>query len=249
MDFNIRKPSHIFALILIMISLFLMVITPIISFFYVSPTAESTESQGLSDSAKVMSQIFLLTFQLAFVVVILVIFPILWYFIVNKCNIKEIISRLKLNLKGLDRAFLWAVLSVFLMFAVTFIITIFFTNMGAADDEQGNIQDLETYFSPVLLFILLAIQPATEEIFYRGFLLDKIRSFGGDYTAIVLTGVLFGLAHMSYGKIYVVISITIMGFILAYIVIKTKSLYSAILAHTAFNLISFALYLYAKSLS
>jgi len=142
-------------------------------------------------------------------------------------------------LENLDKAFLWAALSVFLMFAVSITIGFLLTKMGVAGKDQGNLQDLEKYFSPVTLLILLAIQPTTEEIFFRGFLLDKIRSFGGDYMAIVLTGLLFGLAHLSYGKISPAIVITPVGFILAYIVIKTKSLYSAIFAHTAFNLIVF----------
>ena len=232
-----------------MITLFLMVISPMISFFNETPATESEETETVSDDNRAMFEIFLLVTQLVIVAMLLVIFPILWYLIVNKCNFKDMLSRLKLRLKGLDTAFLWAVISVFFMFAASFLIGILVTSLGVKSDEQGNIQDLETYFSPVTMLILLAIQPTAEEIFFRGFLLDKIRSFGGDYIAIVLTGVLFGLAHMSYGKIYPVIFITLMGFVLAFIVIKTKSLYSAILAHTAFNLISFILYLLARSLS
>ena len=249
MDFNIKKPSHIFALLIIIISLFMLIVLPIISYFNVTSTTQSAEVENLSKNDKLMFEIFLLLIQFAIVIVLMVIFPVLWYLIVNKCSIKEIISRLKLRLENLDKAFLWAVLSVFLMFAASFIVGILLKIMGVAGDEQGNIQDLEESFSPVFLFILLAIQPTFEEIFFRGFLLGKIRSFSGDYIAIVLTGVLFGLAHMSPGKISPAIVIMPLGFILAFIVIKTKSLYSAILAHTAFNIISFALYLFAKSLS
>ena len=124
MDFNIKKPSHLFALILIMMSLFLMVILPIISFFYATPTSESTENPKLSESGKVVFQIFLLLIQFAIVIVLMVIFPVLWYLIVNKCSIKEIISRLKLRLENLDKAFLWAVLSVFFMFVASFLVGI-----------------------------------------------------------------------------------------------------------------------------
>ena len=218
-----------------------------ISFSNESTETESVETETLSDNERAIFQIFLLLTQLIIVVFLLVIFPILWYLLVNKCSINQIITRLKLRLKNLDKAFLWAVITVIFMFAASFIIGILVTILGVKSDDQGNIQDLETYFSPLSMIILLAIQPTTEEIFFRGFLLDKIRSFGGDYVGIVLTGILFGLAHMSYGKIYPVIFITLMGFVLAFIVIKTKSLYSAILAHTAFNLISFGLYILAKS--
>lgn len=248
MDFNIKKLAHIFAFLMITISIFVMIILPVISFFNVPSTTQSTEVENFPKDAKVVFQIFLLFIQLAIVLVVLVIFPVIWYLIVNQYNFKDIITCLKLRLKGLDEAFIWAVITVVFMFVISFIIGILATSSGVKSDDQGNIQDLETYFNPALLFILLAVQPTAEEIFFRGFLLDKIRSFGGDYAGIILTGILFGLAHMSYGKIYPVIFITLMGFVLAFIVIKTKSLYSAILAHTAFNLISFILYLFAKSL-
>ncbi len=97
------------------------------------------------------------------------------------------------------------------------------------------------------MFILVSVQPIAEEIFFRGFLLDKIEYYAGQNVAIFSTAILFGLAHMSYGKIYPVLFPMIMGVILAYIVIKTRNIYASIFAHITFNITSFIIYFAFKS--
>jgi len=78
-------------------------------------------------------------------------------------------------------------------------------------------------------------------LIFRGFLFKKIESYGGGFLAIISTAFLFGIAHMSYGKAAPVILVMIMGLVLGYVVYKTKNLYSAIIAHVAFNVTSLAL--------
>ena len=245
MDFNIKKPTHILAFLMILASIIIIIILPVFSFFSEYLSAESSSVQAienLSSQAKIIFEIILLITQLSFVIVLMVIFPLLWYVLVNNCSLKEIFSRLKLHLKKIDLAIIWGIIAAIIMFGVNIILNLILLKLGVKSEELGNVQDLETFFSPVSLFILVAAQPICEEIFFRGFLLDKISSFGGDYVAIVITGLLFGLAHLSYGKIFPVITIIIMGFVLAFLVIKTKNLYSAIIAHTCFNVTSFVLY-------
>ena len=93
----------------------------------------------------------------------------------------------------------------------------------------------------------MAFQPIGEEIFFRGFLLDKINAMAGRETAIVLTSILFGMAHLTYGNIYPAILTGILGLILAYMVLKTKNLVTAIVAHIFFNVASVTLYIIGQS--
>jgi len=247
MDFNIKKPSHIFALLLIISSFFIIIISPMLSFFGVS-SIESTDTQeveNLSGNAKILFEILLVVFGLIFVFILMVLFPVLWYFIVNKSSIKEILSRFMLTLKGVDKAILWGVLVTIIMFAISYIIIIISLMLKANSEELGNIQDIDLYLSPISMLILVSVQPMAEEVFFRGFLFDKVRSHGGDYLAVALTSVLFGIAHMSYSKPDVVISTIIMGFVLAVIVLKTKNLLTAIIAHTLFNFTTLMLYIIA----
>jgi len=134
-------------------------------------------------------------------------------------------------------------ITIVAMFVIFFIIEISLITLGFPIQEQGDIEDIEVYFSPVAVFLLLAIQPIAEEIFFRGFLLDKFKALGGNYFAIGLTSILFGLAHVSYAKIYPAIITAVLGVVLALSVIKTKNLLTAIIAHTGYNIISYILYL------
>ena len=99
-----------------------------------------------------------------------------------------------------------------------------------------------------ITFFLVAFQPLTEEIFFRGFLMEKIDSFAGKNVAIFLTAVLFGIAHMSYSKIFPVLLPIAMGIILGLVVYKTKNLLASIVAHTTFNVVIMILAVFAQSL-
>ncbi len=241
MDFDIKKPLHILALILVTLSFFFIIIVPILSFAGTFPTTQSTEFQEISESLKFISEIFFLIFQLVLVFGLMVVVPFLWYFLVNNCNIKEFFSRIKLRSDNIDKAFLWGILSAIVIFFGVFAIELVFILMGYTASDLSNIPDIQKIFSWPVMFFLVAIQPIAEEIFFRGFLFDKIEKFTGSIGAILLTSFLFGIAHMSYGKIFPVIMPILMGIILGYIVYKTQNLYSSIIAHITFNITSITL--------
>ena len=101
--------------------------------------------------------------------------------------------------------------------------------------------------SPTQLFffelLLVAILPAIcEEFLHRGVLLQGIRSMGYK-RAIVISGVLFGLIHFSITQ---TIYATVIGILLGFVAIASKSIIPAIIIHFTNNFIS--LYLsYASS--
>ena len=144
-------------------------------------------------------------------------------------------------------AIFWGVVSVIVMFVILFVIGIILTFYGFNLDESSNITDLEQFFSLPSIFLIVAFQPIGEEIFFRGFLLDKINAMAGQETAIVLTSILFGMAHLTYGNIYPAIMTGILGLILAYMVLKTKNLLTSIVAHILFNVASVTLYIIGQS--
>ena len=91
----------------------------------------------------------------------------------------------------------------------------------------------------VVLFIALAITaPLLEEILFRGYILDKIRNLYSDNTAIIGTGILFGLMHwqifapFSFAQVG---SATIAGFLYAWLRIKTGSIWPSIICHSLWN--------------
>jgi membrane protease YdiL (CAAX protease family) len=236
MDFNIKKPLHILALILLIATFFVFIIFPILSFVGFFPSTQSVEVQELSESIRLLSELIMLVVQLCLVFGLLVIVPILWYILVNECTIKEAFSRLKLRLARIDMAFLWGIIAAIVIFIVIFILELILIRMGYQAEDLSNIPDIRKLFSWPTMFFLVGIQPIAEEFFFRGFLFDKIEKFGGGIIAIVTTAFLFGLAHMSYGKLFPVIMPILIGIILGYIVYRTKNLYSSIIAHVVFNI-------------
>lgn len=229
MDFNFKKLSHIFALLLLIFTFFFAFILPVILLFVSINTTQHIDITPITE-------LFLLVIQLGIVLFIFVLTPFLWYVIVNNLKMKEILGRIKLVGENIDKAFLWGILAAVAIFLIIFVVTLGLINLGQKPEDLSNIPDLQSLFSWPALFFLVAIQPIGEEIFFRGFLFEKIEKYAGGIMAIFITAFLFGLAHLSYGKIFPVVMPIFMGIILGYIVLKTKSLYSSITAHVTFNI-------------
>lgn len=240
MDFNIKKLSHIFALLVLFFAFFFIVVYPILSYFGIFP---STQTAGIeiTEPAMLISSII--------IVLIFIGTPLIWYLLVNEYSLRNMLSSLKLRSEGIDSAFLWGVVVAIVMLIIVFGIGMLLYWMGVDQGNLSNIEDLARHLSIASMFFIIIFQSISEEIFFRGFLLEKIDSIAGSNTAVFATAVLFGLAHMSYGKIYPTIMPIIMGVFLGFIVVKTKNLYSAIIAHMIFNFVSFILYLFAQSLN
>lgn len=237
MDFRITKPTHIFALLVLLFALFLLIVSPILSFFGTLP---STQDIQLTEPIILVGAVIAILIFLGT--------PFLWYLLVNKFSIKEMLINLKIRKQGLDMAVLWAVVTVIIMFVLAIVLGLIFSQLGFIEEELTNIQDLAGNLSLGSMIFIIIFQSASEEIFFRGFLLEKIHSLAGKEIAIISTALLFGIAHLTYGKIYPAFMTIILGLLLGYIVVRTKNLNSAIIAHVLFNVASYAFYLVYQSL-
>ncbi|KYK23056.1 hypothetical protein AYK21_06620 [Thermoplasmatales archaeon SG8-52-2] len=233
MDFNAGKPSHIFALLLLIGSFLLIFILPIITFFFIMDSPNLIENLNISELSAFTSQLL--------VIAVFILVPFFWYYIVNRLNLKAIFVRIRLVSQNIDEAFLWGILAAIGIFILIFIIEIILIALGQNPQDLSNIPDIQRLFSWPTIFLLVTIQPIGEEIFFRGFLFEKIEKYSGSVPAVFFTAFLFGIAHMSYGKIFPVLMPMVMGVILGFIILKTKNLYSSIIAHVAFNVTSLTL--------
>lgn len=80
------------------------------------------------------------------------------------------------------------------------------------------------------------IAPIIEELIFRKVLLDKLRRYG-DIPAILLTGLAFGLFHMNLPQFFYA---AVLGFIFAYVTIRTNTVKYAIILHMMINFIGTA---------
>lgn len=240
MDFNYKKITHIFALLVLLFTFFLLIVIPILTFFDFFSSVD--EQVNITEFAVLIGSII--------TVCIFIGAPFIWYLLVNEFKIKQMIKSVKLTINRIDEAFLWGIVAAVSMFIIVIAIgfLLYATGIVDRDAEISNVEDLAGNLSIFSMVFIIVFQSIGEEIFFRGFLLERIDSFAGKNLAILITAILFGLAHMSYGKIYPVIMPIVMGILLGYIVLKTKNLFAAITAHMLFNFGSFILYLFSQSL-
>lgn len=87
----------------------------------------------------------------------------------------------------------------------------------------------------IMAFLIVAVAPFLEEIFFRGFLYPLIRKFLGWKSAIFFSALVFASLHFS---VLAFLPITCIGCFLAYLYEKTGSLTASITFHVINNLIT-----------
>jgi len=87
----------------------------------------------------------------------------------------------------------------------------------------------------VVLVGAVVVAPVAEEILFRGFLYATLRRSFGPLAAIVLSSAIFSLLH---SQLTAAPSLFVIGFLLAYLYERTRSLVAPMAAHAANNLYS-----------
>jgi len=231
MDFSLKNPFHLFSAFLLGITILLLTIIPLFSFLGFFPTTQDLVLNEL-----------IIVFGSIIAIFLLVGTPLIWYILVNNFSLKKIIQNLRINYKDLPNALFWAFIAITTMYIILILIGIFLMAIGFETNEITNIEDLANNLTIGSVIFIVLFQSTSEEIFFRGFLLQKFSKITNERYAIIATAIMFGLAHLSYGRIYPAIMTTIFGLVLGIIVVRTKNLLSAILAHVIYNGVSFILF-------
>ncbi len=88
------------------------------------------------------------------------------------------------------------------------------------------------------LVVLIALVPAVcEELTFRGFILSGFRHLGHKWRAIILSAVLFGLAH---GILQQSLIACLLGTILGFVAVQTGSILPGIVFHAVHNTLALA---------
>lgn len=92
----------------------------------------------------------------------------------------------------------------------------------------------------LMLFMIGFGAGLTEELFFRGFLMKMIERWTkSTWTAIILTGIIFGLVHFNF---YDFLPITLVGILFGYIYTQTQDLKLNIYIHSLYNSIQVILH-------
>jgi len=106
---------------------------------------------------------------------------------------------------------------------------------------QGNTADLVAGFGTgpaeiAIVFVLVGIvAPVVEEITFRGIVFPSLQAAWGTAPALLVSGGIFGVVHL---QPTIAVPLALIGVALAVVFMRTRSLWSAIIAHCAFNTVS-----------
>lgn len=125
-----------------------------------------------------------------------------------------------------------------------------FGGTGSAPESQAVVQLFEksvrehdTLSLAILVVLGVLVAPITEELLFRGLILGWLRVRWGTWMGAAISSVLFAAVHGSLGAL---VPLLALGMLLAYIAIRTGSIYCAMLYHAVFNGVSF-LVLFTRS--
>ena len=85
---------------------------------------------------------------------------------------------------------------------------------------------------PLRAVVIGILAPILEELFFRKFLIDRLIKYG-EFTSIFLSGLIFGLYHGNFQQFFYA---TFIGWLLAFVYVRTGNVRNTILIHMIINL-------------
>lgn len=169
---------------------------------------------------------------LSMVSMYVIAFPVFWL-LMKRLPKAEKVERNKWSLLSLAVVFLICMATIYigniigqlLMFIVSLI-----TGEPMVNDLQNLIIQMDI---PVIFLFTVIIAPVMEELMYRKLLIDRIRQYG-EGICVVLSGIMFGLAHGNFYQFFYAFAL---GVIFAYIYLKSGHIRYTIIFHMIINFI------------
>ncbi len=118
-------------------------------------------------------------------------------------------------------------------FFLVYLIFYLLAGRGPVSAESEGIQDLSSGYLALVIVVVVVLAPIFEELFFRGLFYPALRRRIGPTWAIILNGAVFGVIHF---QPLFMLSLILVGIVLAYLYEKTDSLAAPIIAHSLYNL-------------
>ena len=114
----------------------------------------------------------------------------------------------------------------------------FGVDVSTFDARNGLPDELRGSVAALLLFAIavMVVAPFSEELFFRGLLFRGLRGYWRLAPSLAVSGLAFGLFHFNLG---VILPFAVIGALFAWANEQTGSLWTSIVAHAAFNGVSF----------
>lgn len=144
--------------------------------------------------------------------------------------------------------FRWIFISLFLVYAVSYISNIFFSILqyvtGIELHPIDMTADNNTLSRITNIVAMMFLAPFFEEILFRGIFLRNTVKYGS-WTMIIITGIIFGLWHCNYAQ---TLYTAVLGICAGFLIVRTKSIIPSILLHFCLNTIGAISSLFARNI-
>lgn len=166
----------------------------------------------------------------------IILLPMILFIAFRKYNFKDVLRLNKITFKQTMLSILVPIFAYPVALFFNYISIIVISLFGEIQPSPFPIPQTTGMF--LVGLILFAITPGVcEEIMFRGVILRAYERLGIK-RAIVITGLLFGLFHFDVQNF---LGPAFLGILFAYMVYKTNSIYSSMIAHTINNTIALTL--------
>ena len=181
------------------------------------------------------SNISNISFSVLYGVQVLLMLGVVWFFAIlrRKSGLRD----LGLRYYSIGKTIWYSFISLLFIFLISFIYVYLMNSLFGIEAPSSKIDTLvrnRSISGNILLVVTAVIAPLSEEIFFRGFLYSAFKKSWGINAALFLSSFLFALVHL---ELYSFIPLMIIGWLLAYLFEKTKSLMTPIFLHGVYNLI------------
>lgn len=181
--------------------------------------------------------------QIAVTHYLVISLPILAFLIIKRYDLKSVLRLDKITFKQAMLSVLIPIFSYPIGLFFNYISMIIISLFGELQASPIPIPETTGMF--FLGLVMFAITPGiTEEIMFRGLILSAYERVGMK-KAIVLTGLMFGLFHFDVQNF---LGPAFLGILFAYMVYKTNSIYTSMIAHAVNNSIALIILKFAGSL-
>ena len=158
-------------------------------------------------------------------------------------------ERLGLTITDWSRVVIYSIIGVPLVLASNIVVGVVFVLLGLRQNQTAGYPLIAGDYVGQLVFLVAAaiIAPLGEELLFRGYFWERLRTLSGVYGAMIGSALIFAVGHSlsaSQGAIVLVIQTFVMGLGLAWLRHASGSIWAGWVAHMINNLIAVAIATY-----
>jgi len=190
---------------------------------------------ALSNMELLSENISNISFVVLYGIQVLLMLGTVWYLALHRKKAR--LRDLGLRYYSIGKTLWYAFISLIAIFGISFIYVFLMNSVLGIEAPISKIEILirnRSISNTVLLIVVAFIGPIAEEVFFRGFLYSAFKKNWGILPALLLSSILFSVVHL---QIFSFIPLLVIGWLLAYLFERTRSLLPAIFLHAIYNLI------------